>query len=479
MKHFFALCALVLAHAAPGQFAEIRTYGGAENDVANALLEHPDGGYLLAGTTASALDGLTSVYLLRVDEALEFVWSIPMGAGSVEHGRDLALGTDIIWVAGFTNDSPGGDYDGAIFATTLEGALLWETTYGGTDWDFLEAIATHPDGGYVACGKTYDGAGGSDVWIIRCEADGNLMWNQHYGGVADEWAEAIVVDTDGSVVVGGNLTHPTNAALTRPWILRVDGGDGTLIADNSPDAPDNATLLDLLIHPGGFAYVGHWSEEGVTDQTEYLHAKVDDDLNALWWHENIINPGINEIRAMANFPPGFVIAAVADQIGNPLTNVVGHRRFSDGIYANGYHWGEEGDEDPNDIILDAQGRPVICGRSNSYNASPDFDALLIRLDSPDMIPPYELDEATYDDVSLNVSSAGLPTDIALAVVPGGVSVDVLEGKDWILSRFSLTGQRLAEHSGTGDETVLMNSVQGVQILRLESNGAAVILRLVR
>ena len=81
---------------------------------------------------------------------------------------------------------------------------------GGSQDDELYASAATADGGYIAVGFTTssdgdikDFRGGSDVWIVRYDANGNALWNKTFGGSKSDWGQGIIPLNDGSFLVTG------------------------------------------------------------------------------------------------------------------------------------------------------------------------------------------------------------------------------------------------------------------------------------
>ena len=65
----------------------------------------------------------------------------------------------------------------------------WWRTYGGTDYDEGYSVQQSTDGGYVIVGWAGSfGAGGSDVYLIKTNAEGDTFWTRTYGGTSDERA---------------------------------------------------------------------------------------------------------------------------------------------------------------------------------------------------------------------------------------------------------------------------------------------------
>ena len=70
------------------------------------------------------------------------------------------------------------------------------------------------DGGYaVAGGTSSKGAGAADLWVIKLDSQGNMIWDRTYGGSGDDWGYSIIQTTDGSYAVA--MAHSSKG---------VDGG---------------------------------------------------------------------------------------------------------------------------------------------------------------------------------------------------------------------------------------------------------------
>ena len=88
--------------------------------------------------------------------------------------------------------------------------MQWNKTYGGTGADTGCAVVQNSDGGYAIAGRTASfGAGGNDIWLIKTDATGNMLWNKTYGGTGTEQANAMVQTSDG----GYAIFSPTTSLL--------------------------------------------------------------------------------------------------------------------------------------------------------------------------------------------------------------------------------------------------------------------------
>jgi len=79
-----------------------------------------------------------------------------------------------------------------------QGNIVWDRTYGGSEDDFLWSLIQTIDGGYAGAGVTESkGAGGEDLWVIKLDKQGNIVWDRTYGGSQDDFTNALIQTIDG------------------------------------------------------------------------------------------------------------------------------------------------------------------------------------------------------------------------------------------------------------------------------------------
>ena len=108
--------------------------------------------------------------------------------------------------------------------------VVWDRTYGGAGGDWANSIVALADGGFAVAGMTKSkGAGGQDMWVLRLDEAGNVVWDHTYGGAEWDSANSIVALADGGLAVGGS-TRSKGAGEEDMWVLRLAG------------APEQATV---------------------------------------------------------------------------------------------------------------------------------------------------------------------------------------------------------------------------------------------
>ncbi|HEY6171216.1 MAG TPA: T9SS type A sorting domain-containing protein [Candidatus Kapabacteria bacterium] len=119
-------------------------------------------------------------------------------------------------------DSNGGDVNSEIYGSVdiwivkidSVGTIIWQKCYGGSWTDFAYSIFPTKDKGYIIAGYTvshelpnYHSDTGvfvrEDAYIIKIDSVGNLQWQNCYGGIKSEYATSIIQSSDGGYVFTG------------------------------------------------------------------------------------------------------------------------------------------------------------------------------------------------------------------------------------------------------------------------------------
>jgi hypothetical protein len=159
---------------------------------------------------------------------------------------------------------------------------IWNSTYGGSDWDKAHSVVECAGGGYAIAGYTYSfGEGGSDIWLLRVDATGYHMWNRTFGGTNDDRAYDLVECDDGGFALVG-ITASYGLSGWDAWLLRTDSAGIALWNKTfGGDNYDEARSI-ILCDDGGFAIAGTYSF-GVGGWDFWL-IRTDASGNHLWNH---------------------------------------------------------------------------------------------------------------------------------------------------------------------------------------------------
>ena len=82
-----------------------------------------------------------------------------------------------LWMVGYSQRSGNIKADFWIVKVNGEGRNLWAKSYGGRKWDEARAAVATEDGGLAVVGVTESkGAGRSDIWLIKLNSEGDILW---------------------------------------------------------------------------------------------------------------------------------------------------------------------------------------------------------------------------------------------------------------------------------------------------------------
>jgi len=113
------------------------------------------------------------------------------------------------------------------------GNKQWQTTVGGSQSDWANAITATSDNGFMIAATTFsiDGDvsgnhGDYDAWIIKIDGNGNKVWAKTYGGSGYDDAQSIIKVNNGFVITA--ITHSTDGdvipsnGIVGAWIFQID-----------------------------------------------------------------------------------------------------------------------------------------------------------------------------------------------------------------------------------------------------------------
>jgi hypothetical protein len=146
--------------------------------------------------------------------------------GNVSYGLSIVEANDRgLVAAGYVSTE--GNYDVLLVKTDANGTLLSIKTYGGTLREQATVLIKTKDGGYAILGYTATLSGDEDMLLIKTDANGNLQWNKTYGGPGDERGAALLQNADGGYMLVGSTTS-YGAGGSDIWLLKTDS-EGNII----------------------------------------------------------------------------------------------------------------------------------------------------------------------------------------------------------------------------------------------------------
>ena len=259
------------------------SYGGRGADGGNYATKVSDGGYIMAGYTDSYGNGKNDVWLIKTDFTGEKEWSRVYGGKMDDYGWGVTETLDRGFVVvGETFSYGNGQSDIYIFKVDSSGNKIWDNTFGGMAEDVGYSIANSDDGGYLIASQTRSyGKGGSDGMLVKFDSNGEKEWEKLYGGKGLDYFRSIIKDTKNGYIVSGGTRSFSNGD-NQAWILSVDD-NGYVIWENTygDNGEDGFNMVEHSSN-NGYIAIGHSSSFFSRGMNDVFMAKIDSLGNKIW-----------------------------------------------------------------------------------------------------------------------------------------------------------------------------------------------------
>ncbi len=220
-------------------------------------LKLSDGNFMILALTDSIGVGLNDCGLIKIDSSGNILWNKfydgGAGGGSLIGIVQLSDGGFIL--SGSTSSYGAGNYDTYVIRTDSLGNIVWAKTYGGPLDESGTSIAKCIDGVVIASGTNDFGQGGADIYVVKLDFNGNIMWAKTYGTTIDEAATRIKQTSDNGFVIGG--LYGVITGDRGEMIMKIDSLGNFQWAKSYGSSTCNDDLSNVnLTNDGGFIISG-------------------------------------------------------------------------------------------------------------------------------------------------------------------------------------------------------------------------------
>ncbi len=294
-----------------------RCYGGPNNDYCWSLRETRDGGFILAGAIDSIFQtGPHDVYVIKTNAQGDTLWSRVYGdtshaPGKNDVGKDVQQTLDGGYVVvGSTSSYGAGLWDVFLIRTNAQGDTLWTRTYGGSGNDYGYAVFPTRDSGFVIAGTTDSyGAGGGDVYLVKTNARGDTLWTRTYGGGAGEDGNCVQQASDGGYIIAGS-TSSFGAGGSDAYLVKTDAQGVAAWAKTFGGAyPDLARSVQQT-SDGGYIVAGQNRPSANPDECYAYLIKTNAQGDSLWSRRFSGSSGANGTSVRQAQDGGYIIGAI-------------------------------------------------------------------------------------------------------------------------------------------------------------------------
>jgi len=256
---------------ANGDILWAKTFGGPSNDEGNSVQQTTDGGYIVAGTTRSFGAGNQDIYLIKTTANGDTLWSKTFGGTNEDVGSSVQQTADGGFIiAGYTRSFGAGSEDVYLIKTTANGDTLWTKTFGGTDTDWGYSVQQTADGGYIIAGETYSfGVGNSNVFLIKTTSNGFTLWTKTFGGTNYDCGYSVQQTADGGYIVAG-MTWSFGVGSSDVYLIKTNANGDILWTKTYGGTSDEYCYSVQQTSNGGYIVAGMSSSFGAGNWDIYI-----------------------------------------------------------------------------------------------------------------------------------------------------------------------------------------------------------------
>ncbi|MDT8411634.1 MAG: T9SS type A sorting domain-containing protein [Vicingaceae bacterium] len=443
--------------------AHLYTIGGAGIDKAEEIVTTADGGYVVVGSTTSNTSGNTDVYLLKLDSQINVVWSWAIGGNNNDWGYAVKETFDKGFIIASTTNSfsVNGDYNARLIKTDSLGVVQWQKSYGGNDWDLAYDVIQTADSGFAFCGETYNNTNGeSDVYIVKTNLLGDTLWTKTIGGTLADRGNSIMETADSSIVVVGMTTTTTDSVQMYLIKLNVTGNLIWDVAFGPSGYEEGNAVIETA--NGNYVLGGVTTSFTPNNDKDFYMIRTDSSGNAIWGNY-FGQPGEEVIYDLVELANGnFISTGLTTAAGNGgkdalvfLVTSVGGWGFSASTF------GGTKEEESKSILLEPNEALKIAGFTQSYGNGLE-DVMIIEIDT--IVPNHQFTVDTINDfmpVKIDDLTSWKPSseeNILIFPNPASsvVNMDVSNSKANKVMIFSIFGQLVYESSLSNQDIITIN-----------------------
>lgn len=363
-----------------------KTFGGPSADVARSVQQTSDGGYIIVGWTESYGAGSRDVYLIKTDAAGNMKWQKTFGGSGYDDGFSVQQTSDGGYIVVGYTASFGYMSDVYLIKTDSEGDLVWQKPIGGTEAEEGRSIQETPDGGYIIIGYTCSyGTGGGvdtcgDVWLVKSDSGGNVDWHQTWGGSGTDGGNGGGLTSDGGYIIAAG-THSFGAGGWDAWLIKTDSSGKEQWKKTFGGSSDDGCSSVQQTSDGGYILTGSTHSFGAGDPYGNLYLiRTDSAGNTVW--ENNFGGNASDVGVSAHQTPdgGYIAAGWTRSFGtgDPYGDVYLVRTDSAGNMLWQTTFGGSSSDAATSFQPTSDGGYIIAGSTRSYGAGND-DVYLLKI----------------------------------------------------------------------------------------------------
>lgn len=245
-----------------------KTLGSSLSDLVTGAIQADDGGIVLCGYTIASSFGDNDIFISKLDASGNVVWSNLYGGSGNDQAASIAKTSDGFIIAGHTTSFGTSGFNPFTLKIDNSGAIQWSKYYQWLNEDYAGSIIQTSDDGYImtGCSNSFT-IGGYDVYSLKLDASGDIMWARFYGGSANDFGNAIQETGDLGYIIGGYTYSFGN--LGDGYVIKIYG-DGAYNWSKTYGGAGLDYIKDIQKSTNGYIACGSTISFGLVNTDAYV-----------------------------------------------------------------------------------------------------------------------------------------------------------------------------------------------------------------
>jgi hypothetical protein len=247
-----------------------KTYLTIANGFTPHMQETPDSGFII----------LAKSTLIRINKFGDTLWTRKYSPLWDPYGTTVQLTSNGGFIITGNRPVGGHGFDVWLIRTDSLGNVLWERTYGEREEDIGSSVLETSDKGFIIIGHTLNNSAGSyDIWLIKTDSLGDTLWTRKFGGKGNDLGYDVKQTLDGGYILTGIKTFQGGGADV--WLIRVDSLGRTRWTKNYGGNFDDYGKAVNQLSDGGFIVAGYTRSFG-NGEYDFWVLRTDSLGDTLW-----------------------------------------------------------------------------------------------------------------------------------------------------------------------------------------------------
>jgi beta-propeller uncharacterized protein DUF5122 len=366
-----------------------KTYGGPDDlSWATSIQQTSDGGFIVGSKGCYYAPIYYSDYdfkVLKLNANGNVIWQKTYGGSGDDLINSIQQTSDGGFIVVGSTSSFSGSGGIWVLKLNANGNVIWQKTYGGSDSDGANSIQETSDGGFIVVGSTISFSGISGYWVLKLDANGNIAWQRAYGN-SSQFATSIQQTSDGGFIVAG-FTYPTPLKFC---VLKLDGNGNVIWQKTYGGSKISEATSIQETSDGGFIVAGYTNSYGAGNSDIWV-LKLNVNGNVTWQKTYGGTGGDGASSIQQTTDGGFILAGSTSSFGSGGIWVL--KLDANGNVTWQKTYGGSGVDRARSIQQTSDGGFIVAGDTSSYGAS-DWDIWVLKLDANGNIPGCDLIQDT-------------------------------------------------------------------------------------